>query len=167
VPSDNLQHRPVVGFRVVLLVSVRDQRDQCNEGAAYRARRVGRLVAVRADRQQQLQRTVSHWQPDILRERRLQRRWHSPNVWRDTYDASQPRWRFRTIACGPVSCARLSRSARVFSIEVICSRTNASRAGRGTTDTCPGKRLLGAITKSVAILDQSSTCPVPMHPRSG
>src|SRR5438128_4336315 len=34
----------------------------------------------------------------------------------------------RTIACGPVSGARSSRSARVFSIELICSRTNASRA---------------------------------------
>ncbi len=34
----------------------------------------------------------------------------------------------RTIACGPVSGARSSRSARVFSIELICSRTSASRA---------------------------------------
>jgi len=33
----------------------------------------------------------------------------------------------RTIACGPVSGARSSRSARVFSIELICSRTSASR----------------------------------------
>src|SRR6266516_1582686 len=34
----------------------------------------------------------------------------------------------RTIACGPVSGARSSRSTRVFSIALICSRTNASRA---------------------------------------
>jgi hypothetical protein len=34
----------------------------------------------------------------------------------------------RTIACGSLSGARSSRSARVFSIELICSRTNASRA---------------------------------------
>jgi hypothetical protein len=31
----------------------------------------------------------------------------------------------RTIACGPVSGARSSCSARVFSIELICSRTTA------------------------------------------
>jgi hypothetical protein len=34
----------------------------------------------------------------------------------------------RFFACGPVSGAHSSRSARVFSIELICSRTRASRA---------------------------------------
>jgi hypothetical protein len=50
----------------------------------------------------------------------------------------------RTIACGPVSGARSSRSARVFSIELICSRIRVHVVAMDQPNLCVGGEVTAA-----------------------